>query len=84
MYSDSDGSTGESEQDKQSAFFLDVVITENVFISKLLASEDQTLLVNGYSFFVLDLSFQTFNGVGRLHFHDDSLFIKVLNENFHV
>jgi len=47
----------------QSRLLLDVVIGEGSTIFKLLASKDESLLIWGNSFLVLDLRFDVFNGV---------------------
>jgi hypothetical protein len=52
---------------------LDVVIREGTAILKLLASEDQALLVGWDSFLVLDLGFDIVDGIRRLHLEGDGL-----------
>lgn len=58
---------------KSRAYLLDVVIAEGAAIFKLLSSKDQSLLVRGNSFLVLDLGLDIVDGVGRLHLKGDSL-----------
>lgn len=45
--------------------------------------EDQALLVGWDTFLILDLSFNVFNGVGRLHIEGDGLARQGLDENLH-
>lgn len=49
------------------ANLLNVVVAQGAAIFKLLASEDETLLVGWDAFFVLDLGLDIVDGVGRLH-----------------
>merc|ERR1712112_760016 len=49
--------TSQSENQMQGAFLLDVVIGEGSTIFQLLSSKDQSLLIWGNSFLVLDFSF---------------------------
>jgi len=44
-------------------FLLDVVISKGSAIFELLASKDESLLVRGNAFFVLDLLFDVIDGV---------------------
>jgi hypothetical protein len=52
---------------------LDVVVGQSTSILKLLSGEDQTLLVRGNSFFVLDLGFDIVDGIGGLDLKGDGL-----------
>merc|ERR1711974_523295 len=53
----------ESEHKMESALLLDVVVGESSSVLELLASEDQSLLIWGNAFLVLDLSLDILNGV---------------------
>merc|ERR1712012_1037402 len=55
--------SSQSENQMQGTFFLDVVVGEGSSIFKLLASKDQSLLVWGNAFLVLDLGLDVLNGV---------------------
>merc|ERR1711963_1365486 len=55
--------SSQSKNQMQSTFFLDVVIREGSSIFKLLSSKDQSLLIWGNSFLVLDLGLDILNGV---------------------
>ena len=46
---------------------LDVVVRQGAPVLQLLAGENQTLLIRGNAFFVLDLGPDIVYGVGRLH-----------------
>ena len=64
-------------------FLLNVVIRKGAAIFQLLAGEDQTLLVWGNAFFVLDFSLDVLDGVGRLNFQSNSFAGKGLDEDLH-
>jgi hypothetical protein len=50
----------------KSGLFLDVVVAQSAAILELLSGEDETLLIWGDSFLVLDLGLDVVNGVRRL------------------
>ena len=52
----SETATTEAEDEMESGLFLDVIVLEGPAVFELLSGEDQTLLIWGNSFFVLDLS----------------------------
>ena len=52
-------------------FLLNVVIRKGAAIFQLLAGEDQTLLVWGNAFFVLDFSLDVLDGIWWLNFQSD-------------
>ena len=54
---------------------LDVVVRESAAVLKLLASEDEALLIGRDAFLVLDLGLDVVDGVRRLDLKDDHLFI---------
>merc|ERR1711967_12613 len=56
--------TSESEDEMESGFLLDVVVLEGTAVFELLSGEDESLLVWGDSFLVLDLGLDVFNRVG--------------------
>ena len=66
-------SSAETKYKVKSGLLLDVVIRKSTSILELLSSEDETLLIRGDSFLVLDLSLYVVDGVGRLHIERDSL-----------
>merc|ERR1712213_70053 len=68
----------------ESALLLDVVVGESSSIFQLFSSEDQSLLVWGNSFLVLDLCFYIFNGVRWFNFQSDCLAGEGLDKNLHA
>ena len=68
----------------QSGLLLDVVVGEGAAILKLLASEDEALLVRWDAFLVLDLGLHVLDGVGLLDVEGDSLASQGLHENLHA
>ena len=54
-------------------FFLDVVVGEGAAILKLLASEDETLLVRRNAFLVLNLGLHVIDGIAGLDLKGDGL-----------
>ena len=64
-------------------FLLDIVVRKCAAIFKLLASEDQTLLIRRNALLVLDLLLHVLDRVARLHVKGDGLARKGLDENLH-
>merc|ERR1719266_3233342 len=71
----------ESEHKMEGALLLDVVVGKSPSILKLLASEDQPLLVWGDSLLVLDLGLDVLDGVRGLHLEGDGLTGEGLDED---
>ena len=63
---------------------LDVVVRQSTAIFQLLSGKDKTLLVRWDSFFVLDLSLDVLNGIGRLNFKSDGLSGEGFNKDLHT
>ena len=63
---------------------LDVVVREGATILKLLASEDEALLVRRDAFLVLDLGLHILDGVGLLDIEGDGLASEGLHEDLHA
>merc|ERR1719295_1847403 len=63
---------------------MDVVVREGSPIFKLLSSEDQSLLVWGDSFLVLDLGLHVLNGVRRFNLKSDGLASQGLDKDLHT
>jgi hypothetical protein len=57
----------------QGRFLLDVVVGQSATILKLLAGEDQALLVRGNALLILDLALDIVDSVGGLNFERDGL-----------
>ena len=53
----------ETEDKVQSGLLLDIVIRKSPAVFELFSSEDQTLLIGGDAFLVLDLGLDIVNGV---------------------
>jgi hypothetical protein len=61
-------------------YLLDVIIRKSASILKLLSGEDQSLLVRGNSFLVLDLGLDIVDRIGGLDLKGDGLARKGLDE----
>ena len=68
----------------ESGLFLDVVVRQGPAILKLLACEDEPLLIWGNSFLVLDLSLDILNCVRGLHLESDGFAGEGLHEDLHT
>merc|ERR1712151_728625 len=68
----------------EGALLLDVVVGESSSVLELLASEDQSLLIWGNAFLVLDLSLDILNGVRGLDLEGDGLASQGLDEDLHT
>ena len=68
----------------ESGLLLDVVVTEGSAVFKLLSSEDESLLIGGNSFLVLDLGLDVFDGVRWLNVEGDGLSGEGLDEDLHT
>jgi len=68
----------------KSGLLLDVIIREGTAILKLLAGEDQALLVWGNALLVLDLRFDIVDCVRGLHLEGDGLSGEGLDEDLHT
>merc|ERR1712109_434197 len=74
----------ETEDKVESGLLLDVVVGEGPSVLKLLASEDQPLLVRGDALLVLDLGLDVLDGVGGLYLKGDGLASQGLDEDLHT
>jgi hypothetical protein len=63
----------ETEDKVESRLLLDVVVGESATVLKLLAREDQTLLVRGNALLVLDLGLDIVDGVRGFNLKSDGL-----------
>jgi len=63
---------------------LDVVVGESSSIFKLLSGEDESLLIWGNSFLILDLCFDVLNCVCWLDIKGDGLTGESLDEDLHT
>jgi len=76
--------TSKSEDEMESGLFLDVVVRESSAILKLLSSEDESLLIRGDTFLILDLGLDVLNGVRWLNIEGDGLTGEGLDEDLHT
>ena len=67
----------------KSRLFLNVVVGEGPSVLKLLAGEDQALLVGGDTLLVLDLGLDVVNGVGGFDLEGNGLARQGLDEDLH-
>jgi len=75
--------TTETKDQMQSRLLLDVVVRKGTTILKLLAGEDQPLLVWWNTLLVLDFGLNIFNGVRGLNFKRDGFSSQGLDKNLH-
>ena len=75
--------TAKSEDQMESGLLLDVVVAKGSSVLKLLASEDEALLIGGDALLVLDLGLDVLNGVRRLNIEGDGFSSKGLDEDLH-
>merc|ERR1712127_1014018 len=68
----------------KSTLLLDVVVRKGAAIFKLLASKDQSLLIWGNAFLVLDLGLYILNGVRCLNLKGDGLASQGFDKNLHT
>jgi len=67
----------------ESGLLLDIIIGQRSSIFKLLAGEDQALLIRGDTLLVLDLGLDIVDSVGRLHLKGDGLAGESFNKDLH-
>jgi len=79
-----DDTTTETEDEMEGRFLLNIVVGEGSSILKLLSSKDQSLLVGGNAFLVLDLRLDIVDRVGGLDLKGDSLAGEGLYEDLHL
>ena len=68
----------------KSGLFLNVVIGKGPAVLELLSSENETLLIRGDSFLVLNLGLHIIDGIGGLDLEGDGLSRQGLNEDLHA
>jgi hypothetical protein len=75
--------TTEAEDEMEGRLLLDVVIRKGAAILKLLASENQSLLVGGDALLVLNLGLDIVDSVGRLNLEGNGLAGQGLDKDLH-
>merc|ERR1712159_325021 len=68
----------------KSGLLLDIVVSQGSAVLQLLSGEDESLLIGGDSFLVLDLGLDVFNGVGGFDVQGNSLAGQGLDEDLHT
>ena len=76
--------TTQTKDKVEGGLLLDVVVTQSTSILKLLASKDESLLVWGDAFLVLDFGLHVFDGIAGLHLEGDGLSGECLDEDLHL
>jgi len=66
------------------ALLLDIIIRQGASILKLLAGEDEALLVGRDALLILNLRLDVVNGIGGLHLESDRLSSQRLHEDLHA
>ena len=74
----------ETKDQVKSGLFLDIVVREGAPILELLSGKNQTLLVGGDPFLVLDLRLHIVDGIGGLDLKGDGLASEGLDEDLHT
>merc|ERR1712096_178126 len=77
-------STSKSEDEMEGGLLLDVVVAEGSAVLELLSGEDESLLIWGNSFLVLDLGLDVLNSVCWLDIEGDGLSSESLDEDLHT
>ena len=77
-------STTKADHQVEGGLLLDVVIGKSAAVLKLLASEDETLLIGGDALLVLDLGLDVVDGVRGLDFESNGLASQGLDEDLHA
>jgi len=77
------GTTTKTKDQVKSGLFLDVVVAESPSVLELFTSEDQSLLLWGDAFLVLDLGFDVGDGVVGLYVQGNRLAGEGLDEDLH-
>ena len=76
--------SSETKHQVKSRLLLDVVVTQGATVFKLLAGEDETLLVWWDAFLVLNFSLHVLNSVAGLNIKGDCFACEGLNEDLHA
>jgi len=74
----------ETKDQVKGGFLLDVIVSKGATILELLSGEDESLLVWGDSFLVLNLLLDVLNGISRLDIEGNGLSSQSLDEDLHA
>ena len=74
----------QSQDQVQRGFLLDIIIGQRSAVFQLFPGKDQTLLIGGDAFFVLNLGFDVLDGVGRFNVQSDGLARQCFDEDLHT
>ena len=77
-------SSSQSEDQVKGWFLLNVVVRKGSSVFELLSSEDESLLIGGNTFLILNFSLHILNGVWGLNVKSNSLSSEGLNEDLHT
>jgi len=67
----------------KSAFFLNVVVTQSSAIFQLFSGKDESLLIRGDAFLILNLGLDIINSVAGFNIKSDGLASQGLDEDLH-
>jgi hypothetical protein len=73
----------QTKDEVESRLLLDIVVGKGAAVFELLAGEDESLLVRGNAFLVLNLLLHVLDGVRALNLEGDGLSSQSLDENLH-
>merc|ERR1739845_307612 len=76
-------SSSKAEYEMKSTFLLDVIIRQGTPIFELLTSKNETLLVWGNSFLILNFGLDIFNGIRWFDLKGDSFSSQCLDKDLH-
>jgi len=73
--------TAETQNQVEGRLFLNIVVGQGTTVLELLTSEDETLLIRGNSFLILDLRLDIVDGIRRLDIKSDGFTRQSFHEN---
>jgi hypothetical protein len=65
-------------------FLLNIIVRKGSTVLKLLAGEDESMMIGRNTFLILELGLDVLDGVRRLNIQRDSLARQGLNEDLHI
>ena len=76
--------SAQTKDEVEGRLLLNVVIRQSATVFKLLAGEDETLLVGGDALFVLDLGLDVLDGIAGFNLERDGLARQGFDEDLHT